>query len=566
MSPQRANPAPHSHAPSSHRRPRQSHTRSRTPTSTPNQPTIWQFIRPLLPTTLTIQALSTTQQSDQISEIQEHNRQQQPEHGSSSGPNTQTDENGLDTQTPQTAATPMTPPNILRQAEPQSQEFPTLNLQTPLHIDKTNDGWGDLHHYSCSRNHFRVISKNVSTLNPYSLEMVAMATELQTMQASIFCIQETNTAWTPKTLLAFKNQCRPTYPYHKLAVSSSKEKNDDWFQPGGTATIALDKWASRVINWGSDDILGRWSYLEMVGQDNKRVIIASAYRVCPQEFDATANTSTAQQTRLLQQHGIPTPNPRQQFITDLIQQIKKWCLQNKEILICMDANEDVSNPKSQISRLFLETDLVDIHHYRYPTIPRPATHQRGSLPIDMMIGTTLFATAATAAWMLPFGDPPLIKGDHRILGADFHPGILFGSTPDNPASNTLRGINSRHEQHVIQYCEHVVKQCNAHRLAERIGTLFTKISLEERDLVELESIDTKLTKILVQADQRLRPLSSVPWSPAVKQAYLLHRYWVLTRTAKRNHHNLSDALNRIKNQLENNAIDLDPQVSLSTKL
>jgi len=50
-----------------------------------------------------------------------------------------------------------------------------------------------------------------------------------------------------------------------------------------------------VIGWGSDELLGQWSYLEMVGQHDKRVIIASAYHVCPQEYDATTNTSTAQQ-------------------------------------------------------------------------------------------------------------------------------------------------------------------------------------------------------------------------------------------------------------------------------
>jgi len=461
---------------------------------------------------------------------------------------------------------PLTPPIPLPRATQPPQDPSTSIHQTPLLPDPSNLGWGDLHHYATPRNHFRVVSKNVNTLNPYSMDMVAIATELQTMQASLFCVQETNTAWTPQTLAAFKNQCRTTYPYHKLAVSSSQDKNDGWFQPGGTATIALDVWASRVIKWGCDEVLGRWSYLEMVGQHDKRFIIASAYRVGPQDFDATTNTSTAQQTRLLQQQGILNPNPRQQFVTGLIRQITKWRQQEKEVLICMDANENVDDPKSQISRLFLETDLVDIHRYRYPTAPRPATHQRGTSPIDMMIGSTLFAAAATAAWLLPFGAPPLIKGDHRLLGADFHPGILFGTAPDTPAPGMLRGINSRHEQHVIQFCEHVVRQCNTHHLAARLAAVSTKASLDDHDIAELESIDKKLTKILVQADQRLRPLSSVPWSPAVRQAYLLHRYWTLTRTAKRNQRNLSEALQHIQNQLDPNVIDTNPLVSLSTKL
>jgi len=95
-------------------------------------------------------------------------------------------------------------------------------------------------------------------------------------------------------------------------------------------------------------MLGRWSYLEMVGQKGKRLIVASAYRVCPQQFDATTMTATAQQTRLLLQQGVCNPNPRQQFISDLIQQIRQWRMQNKEVLIGMDANENINGPTPKL--------------------------------------------------------------------------------------------------------------------------------------------------------------------------------------------------------------------------
>jgi len=189
----------------------------------------------------------------------------------------------------------------------------------------------------------------------------------------------------------------------------------------------------------------------------------------------------------------------------------------------MDANEDTDNPQSKISRIFAETDLLDIHQYRHPATKKPATHQHSSAPIDMMLSTALFAAATTATWMLPFGDLPLLKGDHRLLGMDFHPGILFGSTPLSPATGMIRGVNSRHEQHALQFCQHAVKKCNKHQLAECVAALLTKTSLAAQDVIELEDIDKTLTKILVQEDKKLRPLSSVPWSPAVQQAYLLHR-------------------------------------------
>ncbi len=167
----------------------------------------------------------------------------------------------------------------------------------------------------------------------------------------------------------------------------------------------------------------------------------------------------------------------------------------------MDANKDVESMRSHISRIFAETDLIDLHNHRHPAQQKPATHQRSTGPIDMIIGSNLFAAALTAAWILPFGDPPLIKGNHRLLGTDFHPGILFGSEPLHPSAGLIWGINSHHEQHIITFCKKVVKQCNQAQLAERTAILFSKDRLDATDILELEKIDTTLTRILVKNDQ-----------------------------------------------------------------
>jgi len=177
-------------------------------------------------------------------------------------------------------------------------------------------------------------------------------------------------------------------------------------------TVALGKWASRVISSGADGALGRWSYIEFVGKCDNCLIVVSAYQVCPQPFDAMSMTATAQQTRILLQQGIKQPNPRQQFVMDLITQICTWRTQNKEVLIGLDANENVDDPNSKIARIFDKTDLIDLHHHRHPMQSKPAIHQRGSHPIDLMLGSPILANALTHAWILPFGDPPMIKGDH----------------------------------------------------------------------------------------------------------------------------------------------------------
>jgi len=159
----------------------------------------------------------------------------------------------------------------------------------------------------------------------------------------------------------------------------------------------------------------------------------------------------------------------------------------------MDANEDVDHPQSDIMRLFNETDLIDLHTHCYPATPKPATHQRGSHPIDLIAGSPCCAAATHRAWMLPFGMPPLIKGDHRLLEIDFDTNLLFGNSPTDPMPPTPRGINSKHDLHVAKFCKEAMIECNKHKIAECLDALKAKNQLSANDLLELERIDAKIT-------------------------------------------------------------------------
>jgi len=83
--------------------------------------------------------------------------------------------------------------------------------------------------------------------------------------------------------------------------------------------------------------------------------------------------------------------------------------------LCIDANESVNDPQSDMSRLFMETDLVDLHHHQHPGLQKPPMHQHGSHAIDLIVGSPLVASALLHAWMHLFGDPAPIKGDHHLL-------------------------------------------------------------------------------------------------------------------------------------------------------
>jgi len=138
---------------------------------------------------------------------------------------------------------PQTPPETRMEPPPPPSQQPEALLNPTA-----NDAWGDFVIVNHPHSFFSVVSKNVSTLNTYSLNMTAIATELQTMDASIFLAQETNMAWKPTTLQAIDSQCNSVFKHKKLATSSSNEKSNHRYQPGGTLTLALGKWASRVIS------------------------------------------------------------------------------------------------------------------------------------------------------------------------------------------------------------------------------------------------------------------------------------------------------------------------------
>jgi len=126
-----------------------------------------------------------------------------------------------------------------------------------------------------------------------------------------------------------QTQCNRVYRNNQLATLSSTDSTENTFQPGRTLTLALGEWVSQVITSGTDAPLGCWFFLELVGCHDQRIIFVSAYQVSNQKFDVTTITATAQQTQILLQQGIPKLNPQQQFISNIILQIKQLVCSRK---------------------------------------------------------------------------------------------------------------------------------------------------------------------------------------------------------------------------------------------
>jgi hypothetical protein len=73
------------------------------------------------------------------------------------------------------------------------------------------------------------------------------------------------------------------------------------------------------------------------------------------------------------------PNPRKQFITDLIIEINKW---KAEVLLGGDFNEKLGSTQDRLSNVVTTCGLVDLHAVKHGTINVPNTYSRGKDQVD----------------------------------------------------------------------------------------------------------------------------------------------------------------------------------------
>ncbi len=118
--------------------------------------------------------------------------------------------------------------------------------------------------------------------------------------------------------------------------------------PTGTLEALLNDWVSCTVNTGQDVTgLGHWSFIELQGKNDKHYILLSGYQVCENQcIDLGSNNTYNQQYRLLHQQGHCSPDPRTQFLDDIIPLINEWHRQRKAVLVCLDANENPQTTKS----------------------------------------------------------------------------------------------------------------------------------------------------------------------------------------------------------------------------
>ena len=459
--------------------------------------------------------------------------------------------------TPQPTTTSADKPE--RTIQDKFSDFQSVPLQTrlPYGIDSEEGSipWGDIFQENIDDKHtFRLLTQNVNTMNEHHEweQWVALGHATTELNVSALALQETNIDWTRELTHGASRALRhkSSKAVHLSTSTSAEPTSMTNHKRGGTALALFGKWTSRLAASGSDSSgLGRWSYFTMHGRNGKKVTVVSAYRPCQESIAHSGLSSAyAQQHRLMNLQGDPDPKPRQRFLTDLQIEVSQWTAAKHEVIVSMDANEDLRDRNSKLAQFLADTQLMHLLGNRHH-LNTPATHTTKT--IDYVFCTPGVADAVTACGYLPFQHNAEIKGDHRSIYVDFDARILFGVvTPE--MLDLSRGVISDRPLLVDRFGKTVVGTCVQHEdLLYRSKYLMTvpvtEWTRDHRD--ELNSIDSIFHDAILKADRLCRRLSKCPWTPAIHMAYLVRRYWELRVTARKRQRNLSHVLEPLQDLL-----------------
>jgi hypothetical protein len=141
--------------------------------------------------------------------------------------------------------------------------------------------------------------------------------------------------------------------------------------------------------------MGRWSYQTLVGKKNTKITIITGYRCVP---NASTDSSAWTQQRIFMRdrQSKTSPDPRKQFVIDLIKFINAKQASDHEIILNLDANEVLGKESQGIAKIMRECDMVDLldkqeleHEHQLKDTYRRGTNRR----IDFMLGTQRIQTS-----------------------------------------------------------------------------------------------------------------------------------------------------------------------------
>jgi hypothetical protein len=260
---------------------------------------------------------------------------------------------------------------------------------------KNNHAWNEPINQD-AKGLFRLYYQNVHGVPRDDVNLSQDLQALAEYDVGCFCLSETSLDWNRSYVRSeYLSRQRKMWKYSATSFFLIDMETSLDYITGGTLTSMVDRWSSRVCKKDSDPSgMGHWSYQTLVGKRNSKITIITGYR-CVRNTSGDSSAWTLQSIFMKDQQVKTSPNPRKQFITDLIVFINQKQSQSHEIILNLDANEPLGEESQGIAKLMQECNLVDLHDIpeMEPEQQLQDTYRRGDKRrIDFMLGTPWIQT------------------------------------------------------------------------------------------------------------------------------------------------------------------------------
>ena len=303
------------------------------------------------------------------------------------------------------------------------------------------------------------------------------------------------------------------------------------YLPGGALLTTFGQVGGRVIESGSDP-LGRWAWQKVIGKDGKIIQIISAYRVSQTSMPGPT-TAYTQQYKMLQDMDHSDPHPKNQFIIDLTHHLGKAKTNKEEIILALDANEEilqdgVPGPTHSITTLKDSANLTDVFSFQHDNVGD--TSRRSTKKIDHVLISPSLLKAVKHSGFLPWNQ--IMESDHRTGFVDFDAESLFGKDTDDPTSAYARRLSTDYPEAIEKYLQLLNEKVSKSHIVSAIAKLNKRAQKHgwtpnrERDY---NNIDAQLTDMMLAAEKECVPKISntSKWSTNLEVATRAIRYWNL---------------------------------------
>jgi ribonuclease HI len=232
---------------------------------------------------------------------------------------------------------------------------------------------------------------------------------------------------------------KATFAYNTVKGSSTGTV----LQPGGVWMVATKHVVPHVISAGRDSTnLGRFAFQLIQGKHGQTTAFISAYR--PVYNTRDDNSVYRQHLNYLRQEEVNRARecPREAFISDLEQLICGFQTKSYEVVVGLDANEDVTD--GPVAAMFARRNMKNAILERYRNVTPPATYNRGRLSIDAIFHTEGLVPRRGGYDAFGFGS-------HRLLWVDFTAKSVYGHNAPRLYYANARRFSADNPSHVRRY-------------------------------------------------------------------------------------------------------------------